>query len=306
MRPLVPLLLCGLAAASHGAAAQAPAPTPLPVAPGTTVLRPIEAIPDNSRLTPAELLYVHPLWRALDQPPKLVEKGPLEDFEARVWLFSTVRLGANGRVTEGTPVEPPLKALTAPLAGLYPRWKFTPARKGGAAVATWATYGADLNVSLEKGSFSSFDLVPLGKEDPLPKVVAQLPGDEWMAKYPKEPAPAEPGDVSVEDCDVPPAPDSNKWSFDAARTRSRVTALLEITETGKVGRILPTGDSTEPFLLAWIRKNAATWKLEPGAAGGKPVTSWMSLDATLEYTVDSAKKKGERSVKKNLRGPRAE
>ncbi len=85
-----------------------------------------------------------------------------------------------------------------------------------------------------------------------------------------------------------------------------MTALLEITETGKVGRILPTGDSTEPFLLAWIRKNAATWKLEPGAAGGKPVTSWMSLDATLEYTVDSAKKKGERSVKKNLRGPRAE
>ncbi len=28
----------------------------------------------------------------------------------------------------------------------------------------------------------------------------------------------------------------------------------------------------------------------------------MTLDATLDYTIDSAKKKGERSVKKNL-GP---
>jgi hypothetical protein len=30
----------------------------------------------------------------------------------------------------------------------------------------------------------------------------------------------------------------------------------------------------------------------------------MSLDTTLDYTIDAAKKKAERAVQKNLRGPR--
>jgi hypothetical protein len=295
-------VLAFVVAASLRAAAQAPAPTPVSVAPGTTVLRSIEAIPDPARLTPAELPYVHPLWRPLDAPPKLLEHGPLEDLETRVWIFSTVKLAENGRVTEGVPVEPPLKALVTPLPLLYPRWKLTPAKKAGKPVVTWATYGAELNVSLEKGIFAAFELVPVGKEDPLPRVVTEHPGEEWMSIYPKEPSPAEPGVVSVEECDTLPMPDSNKWSFDAVRTRSRITALVEISDAGKVTRILPTGDSAEPLILAWLRKNAAAWTLTPATAGGKAVASWMVLDAALDYTVDSAKKKAERSVRKNLRG----
>ncbi len=306
VRSLGRLLLAGAVAASLCVAAQVPVPTPVPVAPGTTVLRPIEAIPDTARLLPAELPYVHPLWRALDAPPKLLERGLIEDLETRVWLFSTVKLGENGRVVEGAPVEPPLKALMTPLPSLYPRWKFIPARKGGKAVATWATYGAELNVSLEKGVFTAFDLIPVGKEDPLPRVIVELPGEEWMSKYAKEPSPPEPGVVSVEECDTFSTPDSNKWSFDSVRTRSRVTALVEITDAGKVGRVLPTGESAERLILAWLRKSAAAWKLEPATAGGKTVASWMALDVTLDYTVDSAKKKAERSVKKNLRGPRVD
>ncbi len=296
--------LVALAGAAD-ARAQAPAPTPVPVAPGTVVRRPIEAIPDVFPLQPAELPYVHPLFRPLDQPAKLVERPPLEDLETRVWLFVTVKVGADGRVVEGSAVEPPLTGLVAPLPSLFPRWRFTPARKGGVPVVTWATYGAELNVSLEKGTFTAFSLAAVGKEDPLPRVVPEPSGEEWMLAYPREFTPPEPGVVSIEECDVLPAPDSVKWKFESARSRSRLKALLQIGETGQVARVIPTGETDEPLLALWLRKNAAAWKLTPALAGGKPVSSWLALDATLEYTIDSAKKKSERVVKKNLRGTKA-
>lgn len=306
IRPSIRLATLVASLASALAAAQAPPPTPVPVAPGTTVLRPIEAIPDASRLSPAELPYVHPFFKPLDQPAKLIERLPMEDLEARVWLYVTVKIGENGRVSEGAAVEPPLKGLAAPLPGLFPRWRFNPAQKGGKPVATWGTYAAELNVELEKGTFSAFDLVPVGKEDPLPRVAPEAVGDGWLDAYGKAIAPPEAGVVSVEECDTFPTPDSNKWSFDSARTRSRITALVLVSESGQVARILPTGETNESLVLTWLRKYAAGWRLAPATAGGKPVPSWMALDAALDYTINSAKKKAERSVKKNLRAPRAE
>ncbi len=304
-RLLAALALSG-AAASGVLSAQAPPPTPIPVSPGTVVPRPIEAIPDSWRPPPQELPYAHPLYRPLDVPPKLLERPPLEDLEARVWLWTSVKVGENGRVIEGGAVEPPLKGLAAPLPSLLPRWRFAPPRKGGKPVTTWATLGLDLAVSLEKGSFGAFDLKPLAKEEPLASVVREIPPDEFLKGFPAEIAPPEPGVVSVEECDAFPAPDSVKWSFDSARSRSRVTALVLVSEEGRVARVLPTGGTSEPLVLEWLRKNAATWKLTPGTASGSPVASWMSLDATLDYTIDAAKKKAERAVRKNLRGARAE
>jgi hypothetical protein len=140
------------------------------VSPGTVVRRPIEALPDTFLLQPAELPYAHPLYRPLDQPAKLVESPPLEDLETRVWLFVTVKVGADGKVLEGAAVQPPLKGLASPLPSLFPRWRFTPARKGGAPVVTWLTYGMELNVELEKGAFTAFSLCWSEKEDPLPRV----------------------------------------------------------------------------------------------------------------------------------------
>ena len=169
---------------------------------------------------------------------------------------------------------------------------------------TWLTYGLDLNIALEKGALAAFRLVPVGKEDPLPRVVPEPAGEEWMLAYPREVTPVEAGVISIEDCEVLPVPDSVKWKFETARTQSHLTAYVLVSETGQVARILPTGETEEPVALLWLRKNAASWKLAPAMAGGKPAASWMALDATIEYTIDAAKKKNERVVKKNLRGPR--
>ncbi len=289
MRRSCGILVAAVALAASGALhAQAPA------------LKPVEALPDPVRPPLAEVAYFHPLFLALEEPPKVVERLNPADLETRVPLALTARVLETGKVSEIAAVEPPLKAFATPLAALAPRWRFAPPKKGGLPVATWATQILDLNVSLEKAVFSAFTLDPLKKTDPLAKVFRENAGDEWMARYPSAIEPKDEGAVSVEELDALPVAEKTPWSFDATRQRARITALVEVSPQGAVSRVLPTGDA-EPLLVRWLRESAAKWKLSPGRAAGKPAASWMTLDATLDYTIDSAKKKGERSLKKNLR-----
>jgi hypothetical protein len=291
--------------AARSAAAQAPPPPATPPLPATPSR--IEALVDPLRLVPAEVAYVHPLYRPLDEPARLVEKLPPQDLETRVTLVLTLHVAETGKVIEGAPVEPPLKGLAIPVAALLQRWRFKPAKKGGRPVPTWATHGLELNVELEKPIFTVFNLRAVAKEDPLPAAAKQpAEGEDWMAKYPREIDPPDPAAVSVEDVDVMPSPEKTPWSFDAARARSTVTALVEVSATGAVTRLLPTGDAPEPLAVSWMRSLAPKWKISPAMAGGRAVESWMVLNTTLEYNLASAKKKSERSIKKNLRGPKAE
>lgn len=262
--------------------------------------RPVEVLPDPVRPALAEVPYVHPFFLALDEPPKVLERSNPADLETRVPLALTAHVLETGKVSEIAAVEPPLKAFTAPLAALAPRWRFSKPTKNGQPVATWATEILEINVQLEKGIFVAFQLEPLRKDDPLVKIFHENAGDGWMARYPAAIEPADPGAVSVEELDALPAAEKTPWSFDATRQRVRLTALVEVSPQGTVSRVLPTGDA-EPLLVRWLRESAAKWKLSPGSVAGGPVASWMTLDATLDYTIDSAKKKGERSVKKNLR-----
>jgi hypothetical protein len=287
MRP-ISLAVAAILAGAGLARAQAPAP------------RPVEALPDPVRVTPAEVAYVHPLFRALDEAPKLAERTNPQDLDTRQPLVLSVHLLETGRVSEAVPIEPPLRGLAAPLAAVVPRWRFTPAKKGGQPVPTWATYSIELAISLEKGIFTAFTLEALRKDDPLLPTVRETSGDAWMTRYPHDIEPKDPVAVSVEDVEVLPSPEKTPWSFDAARVRARTTALVEVSEQGAVTRFLPTGE-TEPLLGIWLRQFASKWRFTPALSGGRPVTCWMALDATLDYTIDSAKKKSERVVKKNLR-----
>ncbi|MEO8054753.1 MAG: hypothetical protein ABI768_06345 [Acidobacteriota bacterium] len=266
----------------------------------TAALKPVEALPDPVRLALAEVAYAHPLFLALEEPPKVLERPNPVNLETRVPLVVTARVLDTGKVSELALVEPPLKALATPLPALAPRWRYAVPKKDGKPAATWATQVLELNVWLEKPVFSVFQFEPLRKDDPLAKVFRENTGDEWMARYPAAIDPKDAETVSVEDLDALPAAEKTPWSFDATRQRGRITALVEVSAQGAVLRVLPTGDA-EPLLVRWVRESAAKWKLSPGRAGGKPVASWMTLDATLDYTIDSAKKKGERPVKKNLR-----
>jgi hypothetical protein len=261
----------------------------------------IPAVQDPVQLAPAPVPYVNPLYRPAETPARSLDHPNPDDLETRTSLLVAVRLPQNGKLAEAIPVEPPLAALGPTVGTVAPRWSFSPAKKAGAPVSTWATYGIDLQVSLEKGVFTSFNLAPVGKEDPLPELAPESAGESWITRYPKEPEPAD-GTVSIEDVDVLPTPEKTPWSFSSVKTSSHVTALVEVSANGAVTRIAPTGKTIEPLVVAWLRRSASKWHVSPAVSGGKPIASWMALDATLEYTVDSAKEKGKRSVKKNLRG----
>ena len=288
--PMCPIFLVVAAMLAGAGLARAQAPAP----------RPVEVLPDAMRLTPAEVAYVHPLFRSVDEAPKLAERTNPPDLETHQPLVLAVHLLETGRAAEAVPIEPPLKNLAAPLAALVPRWRFAPAKKGGQPVPTWATYSLDLAISLEKAVFVAFTLEALRKDDPLVPTIRDTSGDVWMARYPHDVEPKDPAAVSIEDVDVLPSPEKTPWSFDAARTRVRTTALVEVSEQGAVTRFLPTGE-TEPLLGIWLKQVASKWRFTPALSGNRPVSCWMTLDATLDYTLDSAKKKGERVVKKNLR-----
>ena len=287
MRP-VSLVAAVVLAAAGLARAQAPAP------------RPVEALPDAARLAPAEVAYVHPLARALEEAPKLAEHTNPLDLETRQPLVLTVHLLETGRVDEAIPVEPPLKALGTPIPGLIPRWRFSPAKKGGLPVQTWVTYGIELALSLEKAVFTGFTLEALRKTDPLVATVPDTTGDAWMSRYGRDIDPKDLVAISIEDVEVLPSPEKTPWKFDASRQRARATALVEVSELGAVTRFLPTGE-TEPLLGFWLKQLASKWRFTPAQAGGRAVSCWMALDTTFDYTLDSAKKKSERVVKKNLR-----
>lgn len=263
----------------------------------------IEALPDLAAIAPAEVPYVHPLFRPVDTSATLsIARPPLAELESLCLLAVAVHVDATGRVLEAVAVEPPLRALAAPVPTLAQKWKYAPATKGGSPVATWATLGLELLVDLEKGAWAELTLHPVKPEDPLTVPLPESPGDGWLARYPKEIDPKEPGSISVEDTDAPPNPTKTGWDFDGSRQKSRVSALIEVSAAGAVSRLVPVGSENEPLVLAWVRRSLPGWKLTPAQAGGKPVASWLALEGTVDYTINSAKLKNRRSIKKNLRG----
>lgn len=263
---------------------------------------PLESIPDPVRLPAAQVPFVNPLWQPLDAPA--APKGPpprLEDLEATMTLVLGVRIDETGKVSEAIAPEPPLRALGAAAQAQAPRWLFKPAKKDGQPVRCWGTYGVDLEVQLEDGSWAAFSLQPVGKEDPLPVVPKEMPGDTWISRYPAAVSPAEPGVLSVEEVDFLPMPDKVPLKIEATPLKSRILALVEVSGLGSVKRVVPVG-AYEPLVLRWVRENSKTWSFSAAKKGGAPVSSWLALDATIQYSLDSAKERGKRSIKKNLRG----
>lgn len=288
-RTLRPTVLC-LAALALAPVLRAQAPAPL------------ETIPDPARVAAAEVPFVNPLWQELDAPA--APKGPppkLEKFRGSAALIVAVRIDEEGKVSEGVVPEPPLRAIGAAVQAQAPRWTFQPAKKDGQPVRCWGTYGVDVEVQLEDATWGAFKLTPVGKDDPLPVLPKETHGDGWVTRYPSAISPPEPGVHSVEEVDFLPMPVKTPLKIESTPLKSRLLALVEVTGLGSVKRVVPVG-AYEPLVLQWVRENAKTWAFTAARKGGAPVASWLALDATIQYELDSVKERGKRSIKKNVRG----
>lgn len=263
---------------------------------------PVEPIPDPARIPPAEIPFVNPLWQPLEAPA--APKGPpprLEDLETKASLIVGARIDDTGKVSEAVAPEPPLRALGAAAQAQAPRWTWQPAKKHGQAVRCWGTYGVDLEVELEDAAWTSFSVKPVGKEDPLPQIAKELPEDRWILRYPSAISPAEAGVYSVEEVDDLPMPEKVPLKVEATKLKARLLALVEVSGLGTVKRIVPVG-SFEPLVLQWVREGAKKWSFTPARRDGSPVSSWLALDASLDYALGSVKERGKRSIRKNVRG----
>ena len=263
---------------------------------------PLETIPDPARIPAAEVPFVNPLWQELEAPAAL--KGPvpkLKDLEAASTLIVGVRIDETGKVSEAVAPEPPLRALGAAAQAQAPRWIFKPAKKDGQPVRCWGTYGVDVEVELEDAVWSAFNLVAVGRDDPLPALGKEFPGDTWISRYPAALVPPEPGVLSVEDVDFLPMPEKVPLKFESTPLKSRALALVEVTGLGTVEARRPgrAVRAAHPPLGPREREGVGPDGREEG---GRPVTSWLALDTTIEYSLGSVKERGKRSIKKNLRG----
>lgn len=216
-------------------------------------------------------------------------------------LVVAVRIDETGRVSEAVAPEPPLRALGAAAQAQAPRWLFKPAKKDGQPVHCWGTYGVDVDVELEDLVWTAFNLVPIGRDDPLPDLVKERPGDAWITRYPAAISPPDAGVFSVEEVDLLPMPDKVPLKFESAPLKSRLLALVEVSALGAVTRVVPVGPH-EPLILRWVRQSAKGWSLTPAKKRGGAVASWLALDATIDFTLGSVRQQGKRSIKKNLRG----
>ena len=272
------------------------------LAPVLSAQAPLETIPDPARLAPAEVPFVNPLWQALDAPA--APKGPpprLRDFETTGALIVGVKVDASGSVSEAVVPEPPLRALAAAVQAQAPRWTFQPATKDGVAVRCWGTHGGDVRGGPGEATGHAVALGPGGEEEPRPQAPTERPGEDGVSRYPAAVSPAEPGVFSVEEVDFLPMPVKVPLKLEGTRLKSRLLALVEVSGLGTVKRVVPVG-TYEPMILRWVRESAKEWALTAARTGGSPVSSWLALDTTIEYSLGSVKERGKRSIKKNVRG----
>ena len=263
--------------------------------------RPLEAIPDPPGLAPVSVVYVNPLFQGFETPPHVLEIPQAQGYRGKAIFYFALSLEEAGKVLDVEVIDPPLKGMAPAATSLARTWTFEPAKKEGKPVRTWASFGLDLSIDLENPVFTSFSLLPVGKDDPIPALVKEYPGETGILRFPKSPPDAD-GTLSIEEVDFLPTARKVPWKFEPIRLKSRVTALLEVSEKGTVDRVIPTGSTSEPFTVNWIRQQAAKWKIAPAYSRGAPQRSWMSLDVGAEYDVGRAKELAKRFLKKNLKG----
>ena len=263
---------------------------------------PVETIPAPAGPGPAEVAPFHPLYRQVEKPPRLSEVPAAQDYRGKATIFFALKVDETGKVLEADVVDPPFRGIVPAAAEAALRWTFDPARKDGKAVRTWAAYGLDLVVDLERAVFTSFSADPIGPADPIPSVQREPAGDEGLLRFPRQPDDSDAAVISIEDVDFLPGLRKTPWKIEPIRLKSRFSAILQVSPAGAVERVIPTGASSEPFILAWVRTQAARWKITPALDGETPQRGYLNLELAAEYEITRAKESARRLIKKNLKG----
>jgi hypothetical protein len=271
--------------AEGGAAAGAPAPAPAPIGvPTPTPALALRIVP--TPFVPVEKLPAeNPYGSSPGTPAALPAKLAFSDSESPAAFFVSVRVDPTGHPLTVRRERDPIPSLAADSLKSIARWVFTPARRDGKPVETWAGYRLDLHTEVRPPKALQMNLTPVTPSTPLP-VPFPWPDDAAWLNGRKAAPPAD-GGVPIDQVDVAPVPQKTPWSADSYKGPFSVKFWVKVDRTGRITRAIPL-EVSDPLLLAYFRRAMAAWILQPAQTGGKPVESWnaLALSGQISYSDD--------------------
>ncbi len=254
-------------------------PTPTPIAPTALKIRDVPSIVVE-RL-PAE----NPFGRSVEAPAGLPPKLAFADATMPAAFFVSVHVDPTGHPSSIRRDHDPIPSLAAETLKSISRWTFSPARRGGQPVETWAPYRVDLSVEIRSPKITQMSLTAVEPSTPLPKPFDWPADADWLESR-HVPAPQD-GTVPIDQVDTAPIPQKTPWSADSYKGPFSVKFWVKVDTTGKIARSIPI-EVSDPVLIAYFRRSMSAWILRPAQAGGAPVDTWneLTLGGTISYSDD--------------------
>ena len=226
----------------------------------------------------------NPLACASDTPPGLVTRDFPSGVEVTIPEFVAIRVDAKGGIEEILFVHDPIPSLQAQERQSFLKWDFLPPKKGGVAVAGWATIELDLKVEYSRPQIARATVVPVGPQDPLPPALSEKWDQSWLTTAPA--LSDLKGAESAEALDQPALPKRTKWYADRYKGPLAVKLWVEISETGHAVRLAPV-ELKDAALLPYLERAISRWTFTPARNQGQAISCWavLELDGTISYDV---------------------
>lgn len=210
--------------------------------------------------------------------------------------YVAIRVAATGAIEEVLFVHDPIPSLEAQERASFQKWEFLPPKKGGAAVAGWATVELDLKVEYSKPQITRAAMVPVTSQDPVPAPIVERWDQSWVTAAP--PLADLKGAESAEALDQPALPRKTKWYADRYKGPLAAKFWVEISEAGRATRLVAV-DLKDAALLPYLERAIGRWTFTPAKRQGQAVACWnvLELAGTISYDVDLTKAS---SIKKSV------
>jgi hypothetical protein len=312
MRParILGLALLGSIALSALRAQETPTPAPPPAAPVAPTVVPTATPPPTATPVPSQRLVdspvisisrlpaENPYGLPVEEPAALTGKPAFLDAPVSAPLFVAVRVDSTGKVTQSRIARDPIPSMSAESKKSLDRWSFDPAVKGGSPVETWASLRLDMQVEVRAPRTEQPLLTPVTAVTAIPVPFQWGSDTAWYdnltAAVPSD------GTVAVEQLDALSVPKRTKWSADSYRGPFFCRFWVKVGANGRIEKSIPI-QTSDPILIAYMRRVFPSWQLNPARVKGHPVESWneLSISGQIAYSIEI---KQIRNLRKTLPG----
>ena len=223
-----------------------------------------------------------------DTPAGIVTRDFTSGIAVVIPAYVAIRVAATGAIEEVLLVHDPIPSLEAQQRASFQKWEFMPPKKGGTAVAGWATVELDLKVEYSKPQITRATLAPITAQEPVPAPIVERWDQTWVTSAP--PLADLKGAESAEALDQPALPRKTKWYADRYKGPIAAKFWVRISEAGRATQLVAV-DLKDAALLPYLERSIARWTFSPARKQGQAVACWNVLDqaGTMAYDVDLTK-----------------